>query len=176
MGIEAVKSSTPMACRDAMKQMFNITLNGDEETTQKAIATFKESFKKLAPEEIAFPRGCNGIEKFHSRSSIYSKGTPIHVRGSLLFNHRLKVLGLEDEYEKIHDGNKIKFIHLMKPNPIQENVIAFSDVLPTEFGLHKYIDYDKQFEKTFLEPFEIILDSIGWSSEPVADLQSFFEF
>ena len=176
MGIEAVKSSTPMSCRDAMKGMFKIMLEGGEDATQKAIRDFKIKFKKLAPEDIAFPRSCNGIEKFKSRNAIYSKGTPIHVRGSLLYNHRLKVLGLEDEYEKVEDGNKIKFMYLMKPNPIQENVISFSDVLPKEFELHKYIDYDKQFEKAFLEPLEIILDSIGWTSEPVADLQEFFEF
>ena len=159
-----------------MKGMFKIMLEGGEDATQKAIRDFKIKFKKLAPEDIAFPRSCNGIEKFKSRNAIYSKGTPIHVRGSLLYNHRLKVLGLEDEYEKVEDGNKNKFMYLMKPNPIQENVISFSDVLPKEFELHKYIDYDKQFEKAFLEPLEIILDSIGWTSEPVADLQEFFEF
>ena len=176
MGIEAVKSSTPMSCRDAMKGMFKIMLEGGEDATQKAIRDFKIEFKNLKPEDIAFPRSCNGIDKFHSKSSIYAKGTPIHVRGSLLYNHRLKVLGLEDEYEKIENGNKIKFIYLMKPNPIQENIISFSSVLPKEFELHKYIDYDKQFEKAFLEPLEIILDSIGWTSEPVANLQEFFQF
>jgi DNA polymerase elongation subunit (family B) len=176
MGIEAVKSSTPMVCRDAMKRMFKIMVEGDEDRTQKAIAEFKQEFFKLPPEEISFPRSCNGIEKFRSRSSIYAKGTPIHVRGSLLYNHQLKVLGLEDEYERVEDGNKVKFIHLMTPNPIQENVISFDSVLPSEFGLHKYIDYNKQFAKTFTEPLEIILDSIGWTVEPVADLQAFFEF
>ena len=176
MGIEAVKSSTPMSCRDAMKGMFKIMLEGGEDATQKAIRDFKIEFKNLKPEDIAFPRSCNGIDKFHSKSSIYAKGTPIHVRGSLLYNRRLKVLGLEDEYEKVENGNKIKFIYLMKPNPIQENIISFSSVLPKEFELHKYIDYDKQFEKAFLEPLEIILDSIGWTSEPVANLQEFFQF
>ena len=176
MGIEAVKSSTPMVCRDAMKRMFKIMVEGDEDRTQKAIAEFKHEFFKLPPEEISFPRSCNGIQKFRSRSSIYAKGTPIHVRGSLLYNHQLKVLGLEDEYERVEDGNKVKFIHLMTPNPIQENVISFDSVLPSEFGLHKYIDYNKQFEKTFTEPLEIILDSIGWTVEPVSDLQAFFEF
>mgnify|MGYP003126077325 FL=1 len=176
MGIEAVKSSTPMVCRDAMKEMFKIMVNGSEADTQKAIADFKEVFKKQAPEDISFPRSCNGIEKFRSRSSIYAKGTPIHVRGSLLYNHYLKVLGLEDEYEKVEDGNKIKFIYLMTPNKIQENVIAFDSVLPKEFELHQYIDWNKQFEKTFLEPLEIVLDSVGWTSEPVASLQEFFQF
>ena len=176
MGIEAVKSSTPMPCRKAMKDMFSIMLTGSEEETQKAIKDFKVEFKKLPPEEIAFPRSCNGIDDYSSRSSIYAKGTPMHVRGSLLYNHQLKVLGLEDDYEQIQNGNKIKFIYMSIPNPLQENVMSFDSILPPEFGLHKYIDYDKQFQKTFIDPLEIILDAIGWTVEPVSDLQAFFEF
>ena len=126
--------------------------------------------------EIAFPRSCNGIDDYSSRSSIYAKGTPMHVRGSLLYNHQLKVLGLEDDYEQIQNGNKIKFIYMSIPNPLQENVMSFDSILPPEFGLHKYIDYDKQFQKTFIDPLEIILDAIGWTVEPVSDLQAFFEF
>ncbi len=176
MGIEAVKSSTPMVCRKAMKEMFKLMMTANEEETQSAIAQFKQHFKTLPAEEIAFPRGVSDVSKFASRTSIYKKGTPIHCRGALLYNHYLKVHGLEDAYEKIEEGNKIKFLYLMIPNTIKENVIAFNNVLPKEFELEKYINYDLQFKKTFLEPLEIILDSIGWRSEAVADLQAFFEF
>jgi DNA polymerase elongation subunit (family B) len=176
MGIEAVKSSTPMVCREAMKEMFKLMMTANEEETQTAIAQFKQHFKTLPAEEIAFPRSVSDVSKFASRTSIYKKGTPIHCRGSLLYNHYLKVKGLEDTYEKIEEGNKIKFLYLMIPNPMKENVIAFNNILPKEFELEKYINYDLQFKKTFLEPLEIILDSIGWRSEAVADLQAFFDF
>ena len=174
MGIEAIKSSTPMACRDEMKNMFRVMLTSTEEETQKAIADFKERFKQLPAEDIAFPRGVSSITQYQERGRIYSKGTPIHCRASILYNHHVKAKGLDKQFELIRNGEKIKFLYLMKPNPIQENVIGFPNILPRELGLDRYIDYNKQFEKAFLEPIEIILDSIGWTAEPKADLQMFF--
>ena len=174
MGIEAIKSSTPQICRDAMRNMFKIIVTGDEEKTQEAVKMFKAHFKSLPPDDIAFPRGVTDIGKWSSRSTVYKKGTPIHVRGSLLYNKRMKSLGLEKQYEVIQNGDKIKFIYLMVPNVIQENIISFPGHLPEELELHKYINHDLQFKKTFLDPISIILDAIGWSAEPRADLQQFF--
>ena len=61
------------------------------------------------------------------------------------------------------------------PNTIRENVISFIQEFPRELGLDKYIDYDLQFEKSFIEPLKTILDVIGWRVEKVATLESFFE-
>ena len=74
----------------------------------------------------------------------------------------------------IQNGEKIKFIFLKKPNTIQENVISFIQEFPKELGLDKYIDYELQFEKAFLEPLKIILDAIGWKVEKTVNLESFF--
>ena len=174
MGIEAVKSSTPQVCREAMNEMFKIIVTGDEEKTQKAIATFKDHFKTLSPDSVAFPRGVTDIKKWSSKGTIYKKGTPIHVRGALLYNNILKSKGLNRKYEIIQNGDKIKFLYMLMPNTIRENVMAFPDFLPEELELNKYIDYNMQFEKTFLDPIDIILNAIGWTSEPKADLQQFF--
>ena len=174
MGIEAVKSSTPQVCREAMNNMFKIIVTGDEEKTQEAIKLFKDYFKSLPPDEIAFPRGVTDISKWSNKSTIYKKGTPIHVRGALLYNNRVRSLALEKKYELIQNGDKIKFIYLRVPNTIQENVISFPGHLPEELELHKYVNHDLQFEKTFLDPINIILDAIGWTAEPRADLQQFF--
>ena len=174
MGIEAVKSSTPQVCRNAMNKMFEIIVTGDEEKTQDAIAMFKKHFFTLPAEEVSFPRGVRNITSFRDSERIYSKGCPIHVRGSLLYNHYLKRHALDNKYELIHDGDKIKFAYLMIPNSIQENVIAFPLSLPKELELNKYIDYQKQFQKTFLDPIEMILGAIGWKSEPVVSLEDFF--
>lgn len=174
MGIEAIKSSTPEIVRAKFKEAFKILINGSEEDAQKYIANFKAEFKKLSPEQVAFPRGVSNITDWADHQTIYKKGTPIHVRGSLLYNNQLKKLGLDRKLAEIQNGEKIKFCYLKVPNPIKENVIAFPDYLPQEFKLQPYIDYDIQFEKTFIEPLKLILDAINWTAEPVASLDAFF--
>ena len=174
MGIEAVKSSTPAPCRKMIKDAISIIMNESEDNVQKYIRKMRSDFRNMDPAEIAFPRTCNNVEKYGNRLTIYSKGTPMHVRGSLLFNHYLKQKNLEGKYNVINNGEKIKFCYLKNPNPIHENVISFISEFPKEFGLSQYIDYDLQFEKSFIEPLKAILDSIGWSVEKTTTLESFF--
>jgi DNA polymerase elongation subunit (family B) len=174
MGIEAVKSSTPAPCRQMIKDGLKLMLSGTEDDVINFIDKSREMFKKLTPEEIAFPRTASDVRKYTASSTIYAKGTPIHVRGALLFNHHIKEKKLTNKYSLIANGEKVKFIFLKKPNIIQENVIAFIQDFPKELGLNKYIDYDTQFEKAFLEPLKIILDSIGWSVEKKISLEDFF--
>ena len=134
----------------------------------------KQFFTTLPAHEIAFPRGVSKVKEYKDNDNIYKKGTPIHVRGSLLYNKRVEDLSLTKKYSPIKNGDKVKFVYLRKPNVIKENVIAFPDYLPAEFVIDKYIDYDLQFQKTFLDPIEPILDAIGWSSEESASLEDFF--
>ncbi len=174
MGIEAIKSSTPEVCRDKFKEIFKIIISGTESDTQNFIKRFKSEFKSLPPEQVAFPRGVSNITDWSDKKLIYKKGTPIHVRGSLLYNREAKTRGLTDRYELISNGDKIKFAYLKLPNHVKENVISFPMHLPQEMHLHKYIDYDKQFDKTFLEPLKFILNAVEWNPEPVATLDEFF--
>ena len=173
-GIEAIKSSTPAPCRKMLKESFNIMMSGSEENMIKFIEECRDKFKKLPPEQISFPRSASDVQKYSSSSDVYIKGTPIHVRGALLFNHYIKQKKLTGKYSLIQNGEKIKFVYLKKPNIIHENVISFIQDFPKELSLDKYIDYELQFEKAFLEPLKIILDSIGWSVEKTANLDSFF--
>jgi DNA polymerase elongation subunit (family B) len=173
-GIEAIKSSTPAPCRKMLKDAFKIMMNGNEDDMIKYIDDCRTKFKKLTPEEISFPRSASDVQKYSSSSDIYSKGTPIHVRGALLFNHYIKKEKLNNKYSLIQNGEKIKFIFLKKPNIIHENVISFIQEFPKELGIDKYIDYELQFEKAFLEPLKSILDVIGWSVEKTVNLDSFF--
>ena len=174
MGIEAIKSSTPEVVRNKFKEAFKIIISGDEQQTRQFINEFKEEFKLLSPEMVSFPRSVQNVGKWKDRHQIYSKGTPIHVRGALLYNHHVSDLFLDKKYSQINSGDKIKFSYLRLPNPIKENVISFPDYLPQEFKLHKYIDYDTQFDKTFIEPLNPILEAVGWSVKEQATLEEFF--
>ena len=173
MGIEAIKSSTPEVVRDKFKEVFKIILSGTETETQKYIADFKQQFNSLPPEQVSFPRSISNITDWMERGS-YKKGTPIHVRGAILYNKYVKQHKLTKKYELVVNGDRLKFTYLKVPNPIQENVIAYPDVLPEEFKLHRYVDYDLQFEKTFIEPLNFILNAVGWSAEEQATLEDFF--
>ena len=174
MGIEAVKSSTPAPCRKMIKDALKLMMTGTEEDVIDFIDKSRDEFKKLPPEDISFPRSASDVVKYKSSSTIYIKGTPIHIRGALLFNHYVKKNKLDNKYSLIQNGEKIKFCYLKKPNSIHENVISFIQDFPKELNIDKYVDYDLQFEKSFVEPLKAILDAIGWNVEKTINLELFF--
>lgn len=173
MGLEMVKSSTPAVVRQKLKDALEVILHQDQASLQAFVREFKKEFTSLSVADVAFPRSVSSLKEY-SGTPIYKKGTPIQVRGALLFNHYLKMKGITRKYEPITNGNKIKFVYLKTPNPINENVIAFNNVLPNEFSLDDYIDYDLQFEKVFLDALNIVIEPLGWHAEEKASLESFF--
>jgi DNA polymerase elongation subunit (family B) len=175
MGIEAVRSSTPQACRDNIKKAMGVIMSKTEDDMIKFIADFRQDFKKLSFEEVAFPRGCKNLSKWNDKQDIYKSGTPMHVRASLVYNNLLKKEGLVNRYPLIQDGDKIKFCYMTLPNPFRENVIACHHNLPRQLDLDKYIDYELQYNKAFVEPIKTILDAIGWQVEKRNTLDQFWE-
>ncbi|NBW34145.1 MAG: DNA polymerase [Cytophagia bacterium] len=174
MGLEVVKSSTPSIIREKMKETISLIINTDESTVQDFIFNLREEFKKLPVEDISFPRGCNGIREYSDSANLYKKGTPIHVKGAILYNHFLQEKKLTKKYPLIQEGEKLKFTYLKTPNPFKDSVISFPVRLPKEFELQKYIDYETQFDKSFIEPMKIILDCINWKIEKENSIESFF--
>ncbi len=174
MGIEAVKSSTPAPCRTAIRDALKVMMNGSEQELITFIDTFKDEFNSLPPEDIAFPRSVNGLRKFKASGTVYSKGTPLHVRGTLLYNFHVSKNKLEYKYPLVQEGEKIKYLYLRRPNKINENVISFLNTFPKELGLEGQIDRDAQFKKSFLDPLRIITNVIGWETERVANLEFLF--
>ena len=171
MGIETVKSSTPASCRKALSEAMKIIMNGSEEELQEFIRKFSIDFKKLPLEDIAFPRGVQGVDKY---SKAGASSIPIHVRGAIAFNLKLERMKLTKKYQKIKEGEKIKYCYLKMPNPLHENVISVLHNLPREFNLGLYIDYDLQFQKAFLDPMRSILNVIRWKEEPRNSIEDFF--
>ena len=162
MGIEAVKSSTPAPCRQKIKDALNIIMSNDEKMLNTFIQEFREEFMSLPPEDIAYPRSVNGLSKFSSSDSLFAKGAPIHCKGGILYNHLVKKNKLSRKYPYIQEGDKIKFLHLKLPNIYQSSAISFITELPKELDFHKMIDYNVQFEKSFIEPLKFITDKILW--------------
>jgi len=174
MGLEMIKSSTPSIIREKMKETIHLIVSSDENAVQNFIAQFQKEFRNLPPEEVAFPRGINGIKDYSDSAKLYKKGTPIHVRGAILYNFMIKEKDLLKKYPLIQEGDKLKFTYLKTPNPLKEDVISFPVRLPKEFGLHEYVDYDLQFEKAYIEPIRIILNCIGWKTQKQSTLEDFF--
>ena len=174
MGIEAVKSSTPEVCRGKIKEAINIIMKKDEDTLQKFVADFKDEFYQMTAQQISFPRSCNNLAKYRHANSIFIKGTPIHVKGALIYNYQIQQFKLNRKYPVIQEGDKIKFVKLVEANPFKFDVISYVTKLPNEFKLDDYIDYETMFQKTFLDPLSFILNSIGWSYEKKASLEDFF--
>jgi DNA polymerase elongation subunit (family B) len=174
MGLEIVRSSTPAPVRTSLKEAVRLCLTSDEATLQKFIEETRDAFYKMSPEEIAFPRGVNGLSKYTSTADIYGKGTPMHVRGALMYNHMIKKANLDRKYELIQEGEKIKFLYLKEPNTMHENCIAFLGILPKELDIHRYIDYKMMFQKAFLDPLNMIVGGLGWSTEKKATLEDLF--
>jgi hypothetical protein len=176
MGIEAVKSSTPAPCREKIKQALKIIMIGDEKLLNKFIQEFREEFMKLPPEDIAYPRSCNGVQKFRGESQLFAKGAPIHVKGAILYNHLVSKNKLENKYPLIQEGDKIRFLHLRQPNSFQSSSFSFMTKVPKELDIIGKIDYDMQYEKSFLEPLRVITDKLQWilRNDEVGSLEDFF--
>jgi len=173
-GLSMIQSSTPEICRDSLRASIKVALTGSEKEVREFNKKFRTEFDQHTAEQISFPRSVNGIDTYGSTTGIYSKGTPIAVRGALLYNHHVKRLKLDKKYTIVKNGDKVKFVFLKMPNPIHENVIAFPTELPKEFGLHDYIDYDTQYEKAFKDSLTDLVEPMGWVIDEVSSLEDFF--
>ena len=175
-GLEMVRSSTPQFVRDELKKSLDMIFDTDEKNVQKFVEDVRGRFMQLPYQAVAFPRGANNLDEYSDSRMIYKKGCPLQVRGVLLYNHYLRELGIDNKYPVIGEGSKIRFCYLKKPNKLKENVIAWpvDGELPVEFGVHSMVDYELQYEKTFLASMEIVLDAIKWSAVEHSSLDEFF--
>lgn len=174
MGMEAIKSSTPGICRVAIKDCFKIIMQKEENDLIQYVDSFKNKFYASGFEEIAFPRGVNNLSKYRDPNTLIKKGTPIHVRGAIVYNYKIQQIGLQNKYPLIPEKDKIKFCYLRVPNPCGSHVIASPGELPKELNLDAYIDYDAQFKGSFIDPLDSVLKVIGWNYEKKLTIDRFF--
>lgn len=175
VGIEAVKSSTPKACREYIKSVIPLIIEGDLAKLKKQIDEYWQEFITLPFEAVAFPRSVSDLDKHAIADTVYGKGTPIHARGALLYNSQVAKHNLSAMLPLIINGDKIRFAYMKLPNPIGENVFACPDTLPEQFGLESFIDYDTQFEKSFLQPIRHLTDAVKMYITHDIDMDQFWE-
>jgi DNA polymerase elongation subunit (family B) len=175
MGIEAVKSSTPAPCREKLKEALKIIMGGDEEMLNTFIQDFREEFMTLPPEEIAYPRSCNGLKKFRGTDRLFALGAPKHVKGAILYNHLVDENKLGNKYVTIQEGDKVKFVNL-KDNIYQASAFSFMTKIPKELDILPMVDYTSQYEDSFLAPLRVITDKMNWilKNDEVGSLENFF--
>ena len=174
MGLSGKKATASQAIRDNIMHIYRLALTGTEKDIQSFVEECREVFNSQSPEDLAAPRGVNGIIKYADKNTIYTKGAQAHLRAALVYNHYIRSMKLTDKYSLIHDGEKMKFLYLNKPNKLKSDVIGFIDALPHEFDIHDHVDYDTVFEKSFLKAVDIYMDAIGWSAVEEPTLEGFF--
>lgn len=172
-GLEAKKSNYPKMCREGLAKCYELALTKSESDVHKYVKEMKIDFMNRHIDEIAAPKGVGEIAKFiDPETGDYIKGTPSHVKGSILYNKLIAKhnLGLKP----ISESDKILLVPL-KPNSVAKyESIAYQEHLPKEFGLDDKIDRQSLFNKTFVDPLNIFLSAIKWSHEPRANATLFF--
>lgn len=165
-GIECVKSSTPLACRSKLKNAIKIILLLDERKLVSYVRKFEREFYGLPINDIAFTTSVKTLDDYRGVGTLYKKKCPMAVRGSLIYNNLIEKMNLTGKYDKIQQGEKVRFVHLIVPNPmkIDENVIAYPAMseLPPEFGLEDYVDRRTHFEKGFINILSKLTDACEW--------------
>lgn len=168
-GMEAKKSDTPEWAKVHLIECYKMALNGEQEKLQKYVKQVRKLIKTLPPSDLALPKGITEYEKYVQENNTYGKGTPFHVKAAITHNKLIDNLGLH-HIKKISGGDNIKLLELKQPNPTNEPIIAFDGFLPKEFELESYINYSQIFYKGFERPLQILLNSIGWTTEEIVTL------
>jgi len=160
-GLEIKRSDTPKLIREKLDEAISIMFDNDNEKLINFMEDFKkEYYNEVDIDKVALPSGVSNITKYESGKQ---KSTPIHVRSSLNYNKFLDKHELtKDGYQKISDGEKIKWFRLKKNPYINDNVLAFNDVgIFKQFDILKYFDYEEMYERTFYRKVKSLCEVVG---------------
>jgi len=168
-GLDIVKSSTPMFCRTNLKDaLYYMMMTSDRDKTTDILRDIYEEFKASDIEQISSPRRVNNYTKYAESLDYYEtngvfikKGTPQHVKSSIYYNHVVNIKKIKGQ-SFIENGNDIKYIYVNPDNIVRSPTIAFSGKYPEEFKSIFNIDYNAQWNKTFLNTMNDFFDIMGW--------------
>lgn len=159
VGLEIKRSSTPGDVRKTLDGVLDLLFEGDNNKLIDYIEAYRKTHTTNSIDSISIPSGVSDIDKYDQ----ITKSVPMHVRASKVMNDLIKRMNKESDYPLVVNGDKVKYVFLKEPNIIKSDVIAFKDPrMLEEFKLMKYIDYNRLFERTFINPVETLTNAIGW--------------
>jgi len=181
-GVDVVKSTMPKKVKPYVKKIAEILLTTrSNQKTNEAVSEAHEKFLQLPFEEIATIKGIKNYEKYSKLCQDFQtvKGMPNHVKAAYYHNLLIDRLELENKYEKIQSGDKIKLFYLKKPNKYGIDAIAFKYYYPEEFKVLFEPDYEKMFDKVIFAPVEKFFQAVNWIPQKpnemtTCDLMDFF--
>lgn len=173
MGIEAIKTSIPMAIRKHLKSIIQILLDDNKGKFYEYVEKIKDEFEELSFEDMSSPTSVNKVEYYDLGDGKYRKGTPMHVKSAIGFNNYIIKESLTNKVPLIQSGDKIKYVRLNMPNPFDSEVLANVELLQQFIDVKPYINYYAQMERVFLKPLKPIVDAVGWPIEKVNTLDIF---
>ena len=166
-GIRAIKVDVPAVCKVMLKELIVDILNGEYKAMYDKVIKFRKAYKKLPLYDI-------GLSISNNKMADYTPGpdgklalrTPMGVKASLMFNNWLDGENKKGKYtylKKISGGNKVKAVYLKKINPVNNKVIGFTEQAADEIdkNFRDYVDWETQFEKSFMVPLEQITDVVA---------------
>ena len=168
VGVEVVQGSTPPFSRKALKGMLNMlfakgkTLEYSE--VVKALKELKKQFILQDPNDISKTVSIGDYEKYvlEDRKEIrLAEKCPINVRAAAIYNHVLLNGKWKTKYNLIRTGDKLKHYYAKG----DDGVFGF---LPGNYPyeIATQVDYDLQFEKVVVEPFNRFMTSAGFNPVP----------
>lgn len=180
-GIETRRADKPKIVRKKLEELLTIFFDGTEDQLQTEVKQFRKEFMAMDVEQIAFPKGVSEVSKWTGKDGAVilpagAKAVPIHCRASVVYNRMLsKFPEIHGVYAPIKNKSKIKYVYLKVPNHTLDYTIAWESELPKEFDLHRYIDWDTMFEKTFAGPMQSLAVLLDWNIVKTEKLDDLFE-
>ena len=163
MGLEVVKSSTPIWAKKRLEEAIPHIFDKDEADMKSWLQSIKEDFIKTNLNDIAQVSSVSKTE--YDPTDLDKNGKPkslnIGTKSAMATNNYIKSNNLLDKYNLLQSGDKTKRLFLIEPNIFGSNIVSFTDDNFVK-ELEGMVDYDLQFEKSFLIPLQIMVAPLGY--------------
>jgi DNA polymerase elongation subunit (family B) len=186
-GLDVVRSSYPAAFRKFMSEVLIEILRGDtEEQLTNKVHDFKKNLPNMDVVKIAKAGAVKNLSKYMPKKKNqtamfqFPSGCPAHVKAAIAYNQLLKHFGVENQYEPLKDGDKIKWVYL-KQNPYGLDGVAmngYNDPPQIMELINTYINHDKIFERELLKKLEDFYGALDWGEvlSSTKTAEKFFSF